>query len=138
MIQANELRINNLVKCKISNDAATYRIVEIDGINASIKLDGARYGEIIPINKIKPILLTEELLLKCGAKFREINCGWRYYDIDGFIISANVKDKRIFFSAFDRDGERYVNDFDLELETIHQFQNLYFTLSNKELEVNLC
>lgn len=35
-MKAKELRINNKVKCKISNDSAVYGIVAIDGINEKI------------------------------------------------------------------------------------------------------
>lgn len=134
MVQANELRIGNF----ISSPRGELEIVEIGVKNNDYyaTFNGIHEGYYLEV--CEPIPLTQELLLKCGAKLREVNCGWEYYDIDGFVISVNVKDKRVFFSAFDRDGEKYVNDFDLELETIHQLQNLYFALSNKELEVNLC
>ncbi len=77
---------------------------------------------------LKPIPLTEEILLKCGFEKHSVT-GWfmgkgRTITIDlkiGLIyINGNIvsKNKNLF---------RY----------LHQLQNLYFALTNEELTVNL-
>lgn len=136
MIAANELRIGNWVNVKVEGKDGlfdgNYQIEEIrkdvilfnNGIHAAYRM-------------LYPIPLTKEILLKCNAKFRGIDCGWKYYDIEDLVISINAKDGRIFFSAFDRDSQGYVNDFDIELISLYQWQNIYFALKGKELEVKI-
>ncbi len=125
MIAANELRIGNIIyKLDDIEDTLKEYVVSIE--------ENSLYWINKFPEKFLAIQLTEEILLKCNGKFRLIDCGWKYYDIEDLVISINVKDGRIFFSAFDRDSQGYVNDFDIELTSLHQWQNLYFALKGKE------
>lgn len=71
-------------------------------------------------NNIRPIKLTEEILLKCGFEKGLKYFSYKDFDIDlkgwfGFnnmVANANIKH-------------------------LHQLQNLYFALTNEELEINL-
>lgn len=62
MIQANELRIGNFVKCKVSNDTAFYKVLALDGWLLRIMLDGVRQGEWYTQDKVKPIPITAQAL----------------------------------------------------------------------------
>lgn len=115
MIQASELRIGNIIKYY-----GRYTRVEPNNITELSKGAG----------DYKPIPLTEEILLKCG--FEKIN-----------------KHKELDSHGYLMDGMEYLHTIDngitftdsvqneIEFKYLHQLQNLYFALTNKELEVNL-
>ena len=71
----------------------------------------------------KPIPLTEEILLKCGFSS----------PINGWYTSPN---KTLEF-GFNGEGKLILMDWFLEITSLHQLQNLYFALTNTELEINL-
>ncbi len=131
MIQAKELRINNLVKVKISNDARIYTIVNINGLAGTVGLDGVRQGEVISTEKIKPIQLTEEILLKCG--FQEI---YRSEFSIRFELPSNQKIEYKWNCTFG--WNLYCETWCIEnINTLHQLQNAIYFLTGKELEVKL-
>jgi hypothetical protein len=111
-MKANELRIGNLVYLK-SKDA----IYEISSGHDIEEIDDA------PINfDAKPISLTEEWLLKFGAK--ELNAK------RGVLKEFVLKTVRIEMS---NSGNFYYKNSKLILESVHQLQNIYFALTGKEL-----
>jgi hypothetical protein len=78
--------------------------------------------------KINLILITEEILLKCG------------FVKNGFSLTFNE------FSFYNEDLENLYIDLDqgqelsgicVKVKYLHQLQNLYFALTSKELEFNL-
>ena len=85
MVNAKELRVDNFVKCKKSNDAGYYRVSEIGGWirrwdkkkkdesfidERLIKINGgARDGETYGESDLKPIQLTPEILVACGFRY---------------------------------------------------------------------
>lgn len=128
-MNVNELRRLNLVNyqgvVKIVNSIS----ISMVGLSYRMNIDEFEYANI-PIKNIKPIPLTEEILLKCGFEYDTLD--WLY-----------LRRKRFNFCT-DRSvnmGVVYVNingcDLGLELEYLHQLQNLYFALTQKELEINL-
>ena len=131
MIQANELRIGNLV---LSNNPL-YRkdwlgkvlsVLEIKDESVSVvAIDELPYaftgGQFLKY--IDPIPLTEEILLKCGFSS----------PINGWYTSPN---KTLEF-GFNGEGKLILMDWFLEITSLHQLQNLYFALTNTELEINL-
>ena len=76
---------------------------------------------------LEPILLTEELLLKCG--FTEL-----YSDSKGYIYSVNnIEFIRSYFdtpSYFIKTNEENVL-FEKPITYLHQLQNIYFALNRK-------
>lgn len=72
---------------------------------------------------VKPIPITEEWLLKFG--FEKI--GRNFTTKDDFIVRLSLSTKTYHF------GQTY--EVDVKLDSIHQLQNLYFCLTNKELEL---
>ena len=116
-MESKELRIGNLVDI--------YRESGLDLIpckNSVIDVEDLRciFKDYI---QAEPIPLTEEWLLKFG--FTRTS-GWD--DYEGWIKDDVEIECNIY--TFN-----YVNCIDKEIKYIHQLQNLYFALTNKELEI---
>lgn len=136
MINVNELRIGNLVKIKTSNDANFYPIHAIDGMGLKVILGGVRQCEGWKEEKLlKPIPLTEELLLKCGMNECDDDAVVRYvYRHDKFkmnIIIPSLKEYIIRIYNLES-GEQICGK---DMHYLHQLQNIYFDLTGKELEL---
>lgn len=117
---ANELRIGNLVH-------NSHGDIHAIGCNCFHRfrdpsMDGNHSG-------FKPIPLTEEILLKCGFEYQKDNNSYQLDSDLGFTIWGRV------YSGFNV----YVHDveFGETINSLHQLQNLYFSLTQKELEVHL-
>lgn len=122
-MEVSELRIGNLVKIKTSNDAAFYPVYAIDGMGLKVVLGGCRQCEGWKEEKLlKPIPLTEDLLLKYG--FEKVGMA---YKRDAFIVNR-WSDGKLWLGGY---------GVSLELKSLHQFQNLYFALTSKELEATI-
>lgn len=119
--------IGNWVKCKISNDAALYQITSIEKHGYIVGLSGVREGEKIPIEKIKPIPLTPEILETWSAK--DIYETFTYHLDKHFFVVWDGVDAIWFIKK----GEQSVHI--ATTEYLHQLQNLYFSLTQKELEI---
>lgn len=134
-MKIEELRIGNLVKIKTSNDAAFYPVYAIDGIGLKVVLGGCRQSEGWKEEKLlKPIPITEELLLKCGFEYQmQEHCfdksrlRLRLYESRGCSVYIG------FAIAF----RWQWNDANMELKYLHQLQNLFYSLTGKELEVTV-
>lgn len=77
------------------------------------------YGEI-PISKLSPILLTEELLLKCGFEKKQAGSTMTYH-----------------YSLIELDMHfclKVING-NIQIKYFHQLQNIYLALTGCELEV---
>jgi len=120
MIQAKDLRIGNWVKL----DKYFYKVYSVNPLeNKLIDKDKIIISGWY-VDGIKPIQLTEEILLKCG--FKKIN---KIYFRKG-ALTIEVQSFGHFRVSFD--GKMLVN-----LKHLHQLQNLYFALSNEELNIEL-
>lgn len=127
-MEVRELRIGNKVKCKTSNDARIYDVLALDGLHLKIYLNSPRNVWHIE-DLIKPIKLTEELLLKCGFKLITDDggvCGDYTYWSNGEIELNNLGYWFVVSTDFHHPKIKY----------IHQLQNLYYYLTGEELEVN--
>lgn len=124
MIKTNELRVLDLVKIKTSNDAAYYPIYAIDVIHQKVILGGARECEgWKDISLLKPIPLTEGILTQYGF----------VKDQFGSYHKDNIE---IYFShgvSFGIVSNTPIHN----LKSLHHLQNIYFGLTNKELEIEL-
>lgn len=116
-MKANELRIGNYV---------------LDSYNG--KITRINWQEIKWIQEVTDryasIELTEEILLKCGfdksawdnySTFRNLFCS------DGCIV-ISLEHKYIEIGDL---------TLDIEIKYLHQLQNLYFALTNKEIQFDL-
>ena len=127
MINEKELRIGNLVMFRKD------KIVEVSNLGNLFEtietVNGLRYGSD-DINEYNPIALTAEWLEKFGfEKLTDKNKGWKQ-------TSFSLNNGR-FIVNFD-DGLLTVNFLiGSEYKYVHQLQNLYFALTNEELNIKL-
>lgn len=113
-ILPNELRIGNYVNYKCSViiiDTIYYDSVNIDLTNC----DG------IDINLLKPIPITEEVLLKCGFEKEGVFHFWIKH-----LLIWNPSEGLF---VHDKTG--------VQIKYLHQLQNLYYCFTGKELEFKI-
>jgi hypothetical protein len=122
MVQPNELRINNWI---IVNDGEkppyNYQLTGFD----IYKIDEGGSG-------IEPIPLTPELLEKCHWVRTITGIYVRKADRFKFRIEFAHGDVWLYVEQHDRDSS-----IEVELQYLHECQNLYFALTGKELEIKL-
>ena len=119
MIKARELRIENLVLCR----GAISVVTSVDMFSVGYLTQSGKGERKIPLRLVKPIKLTEEILLKCGFSKR-----------------SGIYVKHGFPFSLCKDGEFYESDelpTFIFLQHLHQLQNLYFALTGEELNVEL-
>lgn len=127
MIKSNELRIGNI--CLRKNKHT--EIETIHEFTASCILDISSNG----INSsfiYEPIPLTEEILLKCG--FKKSN------DLDNFYhLEVLNQWTRIYFNPKHKVCALSVHHHEImiKIQYLHQLQNLIFSLTQKELTIQL-
>lgn len=138
MIKTSELRIGNVVLYS-SNANHIVRITTIGGKTALnqffVNLDkGGNHH--IPDEHLRPIPLTPEIIEKCGfERDDEEDCnGYFAYrpDTAHYAMRLFINDKghvcaHYLRAAISTNHPQY----------LHQLQNLYFALTNEELEVKL-
>jgi hypothetical protein len=115
-IKANELRIGNFVK--------------LQGVDKPFKVFLIDTTESSTFTKAEPIPLTEEWLLKFG--FDDIK------EID----NTDFKEYRMFnkYSFCIQfpcgiEAHCYAGNYPIAIKYVHSLQNLYFVLTNQELEI---
>lgn len=118
-LSANELRIGNWIFNGGIKSQVAYLLP--DNINCTRPdFDGLLNGEITPI------LLTEEWLLKFG------------FEIDKDLVFYKMVARKGHISLpFDKDKKwkYWSNLLKIEIQYVHQLQNLYFALTGSELEI---
>ena len=130
MIKPNELRIGNYVYEKYwCNDKRNYILeqLKIESIFKSHIVD--HLDNAYECNYIIPIPLTEKILLKCGFVLDILNNGDSpvWLNDNNFYINSKTFQPE--------DGGFYICRY--EIKYLHQLQNLYFVLTQKELEIQL-
>jgi len=132
-MKTTELRIGNIV------NAYKVGVCRVDGIESDILISTAN-DEYIPINDVDGIPLTEQWLLdlgleKCigryGVYYKHYTLEgfrvWLLHDIYGWGYTVGRKD-------FETGDTYWVKN---EVRYVHQLQNLFFALTQEELEVKL-
>jgi hypothetical protein len=140
MIQANELKIGNLVYYN-GNLQEIGSVTEIKKNlitgDECVVLD-YRSDILHQTQYLQPIPITEEWLLKCGFDKRESSvCDAFYIGINpitkdwlfDIVWLKNMMDYSYEDFAFYRNGHH-------KIHSVHQLQNLYFALTGEELEIN--
>lgn len=117
-IDAKQLRLGNFVL--VENDYE--EVVGINKYEITCRLDETSHGINQSIKDIKPIILTKEWLIRFGFKAISYSMFLPVYN-NGEIELAN--DFSISYN-----GKRVV------IKYVHQLQNLYFFLTDKELVLN--
>ena len=143
-MNANELRISNWIadrggkqwkidhwesKNKVS---AKPPVHEIDGH----KFEGHPLTE--EVEYLQPVLLTQEILLKCGFKYNLDDDEYTIGENDCFsvIFINNPNIIKIMYKQTYIGCESDYIIF-LKFQYLHQLQNLYFALTNEELQIEL-
>lgn len=130
IMKPEELRIGNYVFYN-SNKNDDFVIIDRLTIHAGFERD--------LINKLKPIPLTEEWLLKFGfikkpngVYFIQLNDDYFLEIIVNAFSGTLEKDADWFTSIYYPIPEHHIT---FVKQYIHQLQNLYFALTGKELEI---
>ena len=128
MIQANELRVGNWVN-NYGQYCFVLEIYKTNKVELGYFKDSIGFIRKLDDVGIKPIPITEDILLKCGF-YKDEDINYRYYfDFDWAVILAyDIDDNCI------RIGDSW--DFS-KVIYIHDLQNLYFALTKTELKINL-
>jgi len=140
-MKANELRIGNYVYYNgnhkhISNVSSLQPKVYVEPYGAvcyseSIKVGlNNRFDIVYDVENIEPIPLTEEWLIKFGFKYN----GWNY-DLNQYVFHAQGKNEKgeFFNTEFGIKNNDITFNMSYTINSVHQLQNLYFTLTNQEL-----
>lgn len=121
MINKNELRIGNIIRDKPASDKFFAAVKRLNTSRCYYGIFSCEYKDL------KPILITPEILEKCGFKIDE-----------PFEDSRPIYSNGTMTIDFDT-MQPTIAGFgiaDVKIEFLHQLQNLYFALYGKELEVN--
>ncbi|MEO3210392.1 hypothetical protein [Parabacteroides distasonis] len=130
MIDIKSLRLNNVVQVYDWYKDKKYKlfhVISIDRDSEYINLSDRAIKTSIPYKEIEPVPLTEDILLKYGFKkdrnsfcIGDWDCDFtlRHYSNEVFYM-VNVSESQLFGP---------------EIKYLHQLQNLYYALENKELE----
>lgn len=133
MIQANKLRIGNIVK-SIVFDKIVY-VEEIHGLWIETNYSPLGY---LQYKNIEPIPLSEEILLKVGfRKSSSLTPLWS--GPDPMLIWRTEYESDLLDNYFEfRFGitESYQAKRQVRLDYLHQLQNLYFALTGQELNTS--
>lgn len=114
---ANELRIGNWVQV----NSPIMQVKEITDHTIGLYMPGSEADPFLyDIDEVFPIPLSPEILEKCG--FKKHN---NYYTKDEFYIFEAFNSGKCFSYSTDQ--------YYVELTSLHQLQNLYYSLTGEEL-----
>jgi penicillin-binding protein-related factor A (putative recombinase) len=121
MVQVNELRIGNWVERE-------------NGIWQKISAYDYEHADF---EKLQPIVLTSERLVKAGFEKSSVPISSKYYykkESHKFIFIF-VGEDGVYVSFLDKNIQSTA-EFFLQVSHLHQLQNLYFALTGEELPIN--
>ena len=145
-MKANELRIGNLISWISSGDIEKVMKIDVKHVNEVRELD------------LKPILLTEEWLVKFGFEFHDydlfddLSDDFEEEDSKYTMLTYKLKHprfKRIWIGLDFYEEDEYCQVYSFNplkknndgrlyhdyIEFVNQLQNLYFSLTGEELEL---
>ena len=138
-MKAEELRTGSIVQYKWFEKPSFRKtiihreqvsVLAIDGENKRVLIKPKQHRKNhtwVSLERIKPIPLSEEVLLKCGATLDGIE----------YIIKASALPVKIRLHsgiAYCEFGNVYLGD---RIKYLHELQSLVFALCGRELEVSL-
>lgn len=136
-MEAKEFRIGNAVFSKYGEIA----IIDTIGFN-SIRLSTNTYkAESQCYDDIKPVEITEVKLLKIGFVKCEGRHGIYYKHNENFLFRIWESFPSKFWGAGRKDPDCIGREYNtywitLNLEFLHQLQNLYFDLTGEDIDVS--
>ena len=123
-MKANELRVGNFIYHNICGEKQVLKIINITDYAVNLDISNGEVSDQIDFDEIEPIILTEELIIECGLIKRG-----NEYSLGDFI-------GEIFYDGFNYTaGEGCI--MGEPILYLHQLQNIYFALTNEELNINL-
>lgn len=126
MIESKELRLGNWML-----DGTAAKQIKAIHNNYIQFIDESEFVVFpISLDKIQSILITPEILEACGFKKGEINYELK---LDMFNISWDTDS----FNVYDPDFDTGSGILVFNQNTLHQLQNLHFSLTGKELQIRL-
>ena len=146
-MKVNELRIGNLIYddegifSKVTGMKPLDNAISCENKNGCyVMIDCFTNGKevstgwLLNTDSVKPIPLTEELLLKCGFSDKgDSLAGYEY--IKGLAYSVTKHGDYLAFRVYTTFSDRSV--FIRRVRYLHELQNLYFAITGEELEVKL-
>jgi hypothetical protein len=128
MIQANDLRIGNILMSSKTSQTMTVKSINDTFCNCTFK--GMKRESLgFNYSELKPIRLTEDWLIRFGFK-RDANID---FVINHPLLTILIGGKDTYHSGhllLIQNGNKIGNS---EIKYVHQLQNLYFALTNEEL-----
>lgn len=135
-MKANEFRIGNFVGTSFFTVG---KIISIQKDFVDVDSDGIISSKII--DELKPIKLTEDILLKCGFEKKEsegeIGLHFEYFLKKYVSIVFNYGAFHLVNIDIDCDDLWSYYNIGTNITYLHQLQNLYFALNGEELEIDL-
>lgn len=135
MIDKKELRLGNYVMY----EQTTHVVTAISRTLVETHWHGGTENYFHLTDELDPIPLTEEVLLKCGFSDKDYKQGYIGIDYESGAMTFDfVLNKPGVIGnwnkcyTFSLPEHRFVN-----IDYLHQLQNLYFDLTGEELEVKL-
>jgi len=135
-MKSTDLRIGNWVK-EIGSEE--FRVGEIDQYGISFILPNCEKvvtSRLMTYSRIKPIPLTEEWLLKFGfEKIYSLDDSYGPYLMDKI---GKYEDSEFFEYVVSSEDDSHGgwNYYTKDVKYVHQLQNLFYSLTQTELEIN--
>jgi len=138
MINAKELRIgNNIFYPDRDNQGYPKKIGVVTQISDNFVWVDGNISNSYNLLTIHPVSLTENILLKCGFETKD---DWWFnihiFEFSTLAISIKEKYGEITWSPPHDKRNFKVLEYPF-LQYVHQLQNIYYSLTGKELEVKL-
>lgn len=137
-MKAQDIRIGNLLTH--TNENGTFNIVVKEILESGINTHFNNGTWFIELDNIKPIPLTEEILLKSGFGMRDD----QYFLIIPTGVASNsiylefeIAKGDVFGSMWIDKETKNTRKIFLEIQCIHQLQNLFFALTGEEIKIEL-
>ena len=126
-MKTTDLRIGNFISINFGN-RDDGKIITVDGVS-DCEIYNEEYG-YSPCNEFKPIPLTEQWLLDFGFN-QNIETQW-YIHFDNMCLTLHGYSEQYIVEIHDM-GIDESSIFLMSIKYVHQFQNLYFALTQEEL-----
>lgn len=122
-MKANEFRVTNLVN--YNGEMFPIIFICLDSV-VLIRKDQSTFT--VKLDRIKPISITDKILLSCGFKKRKSCFGYWIYEImfQHTVFSVEEVDLGLCYFYI---GNTHVT----QTRYVHELQNLYFSITGEEL-----
>ena len=129
-MKANELRIGNLIYSPAGVEKYVFG-TSYKTILYTSHLENSTYNEAYDY-ECEPIPLTEEWLYNFGFSVRKESSNFYSF---GYGQNPITKDWMLLLKYFEDENRFFFMNGHHTIKYVHQLQNLYFALTNNELEI---